>query len=69
MAQPLALRWRATAAAVAVPIAWYLWDAQHERHVAVSLEVLALEGARVREITAFVLPELFPQFGLPAELN
>jgi RNA polymerase sigma-70 factor, ECF subfamily len=50
-------------------IAWYLWDAQQERHVAVSLEVLALEGARVREITAFVLPELFPHFGLPAELN
>ena len=50
-------------------IAWYLWDAQRERHPAVSLEVLALEGERVREITAFVLPELFPQFGLPAELN
>ena len=50
-------------------IAWYLWDAQRERHLAVSLEVLALEGARVREITAFVLPELFPQFGLPAELD
>jgi hypothetical protein len=32
-------------------------------------EVLALEGARVREITAFVLPELSPQFGLPVELN
>ncbi len=30
---------------------------------------LTLEGAHVREITAFALPELFPQFGLPAELN
>jgi hypothetical protein len=32
-------------------------------------EVLALEGARVGEITAFVLPEPSPQFGLPVELD
>jgi RNA polymerase sigma-70 factor, ECF subfamily len=64
-----ALRHLVTRANGQPAIAWYLWDAQRERHLAASLEVLALEGARVREINAFVLPELFPQFGLPAELN
>jgi hypothetical protein len=32
------------------------------------MEVLALEGERVKEITAFASPELYPFFGLPAEL-
>jgi hypothetical protein len=32
------------------------------------LDVLRLEPGRVAEITAFVLPELFPRFGLPAQL-
>ncbi len=32
------------------------------------LEVLAFEGARVREITAFLFPELFARFRLPAGL-
>ena len=36
--------------------------------VATSIEVLAFEGERVREITAFASPELFPLFGLPSEL-
>jgi hypothetical protein len=35
---------------------------------AVSLEVLALEGARVKEITAFAAPRLFARFGLPDKL-
>ena len=64
-----ALRHLVTRANGQPAIAWYLWDAQRESHIAVSLEVLALEGAHVREITAFALPELFPQFRLPAELN
>ena len=33
-----------------------------------SIEVLAFEGERVKEITAFASPELFPRFGLPTEL-
>jgi RNA polymerase sigma-70 factor, ECF subfamily len=49
-------------------IGWYLWDAERAAYLAVSLEVLTLEGTRVREIHAFVFPELFPAFGLPAEL-
>jgi RNA polymerase sigma-70 factor, ECF subfamily len=49
-------------------IGWYLWDAERAAYLPASLEVLTLEGPRVREIHAFVFPELFPAFGLPAEL-
>jgi len=35
----------------------------------VSIEVLALDGERVKEIVAFASPELFQHFGLPAELT
>jgi RNA polymerase sigma-70 factor (ECF subfamily) len=60
-------------------IGWYLWDPPSERYKPASLEVLALEGGRVSEITAFTgrmcaateigaLPDLFPRFGLPEEL-
>jgi hypothetical protein len=27
-----------------------------------------LEGTRVKQMTAFMTPEVFPRFGLPAEL-
>jgi hypothetical protein len=30
--------------------------------------VYTLDGGEITEITAFVMPELFPRFGLPAEL-
>jgi RNA polymerase sigma-70 factor, ECF subfamily len=61
-------------------VAWYLWDAPSERYRPASLEVLALQGDRVSEITAFTgrmcaatdvgsLPDLFPRFGLPEELT
>ena len=33
-----------------------------------ALDVLTLEGTLIKEITAFVTPELFPRFGLPPEL-
>jgi RNA polymerase sigma-70 factor, ECF subfamily len=49
-------------------VAWYLWSAGPERYFPASLEVLTLEGERVKEITAFASSELFPSFGLPAEL-
>jgi hypothetical protein len=32
------------------------------------LDVLTLEGSRIKEITGFVMPEIFPRFGLPLEL-
>jgi RNA polymerase sigma-70 factor, ECF subfamily len=49
-------------------VAWYVWNGEREVYAAASLEVLGFEGDLVREITAFVMPELFPRFGLPAEL-
>jgi RNA polymerase sigma-70 factor, ECF subfamily len=49
-------------------IGWYLWDSSRESYVPASIEVLAVEGERVKEVTAFASPELFPRFGLPTEL-
>ena len=49
-------------------VAWYLWDSERGLYAPASLEVLALEGARVRDITAFLLPEMFRRFGVPPEL-
>ena len=49
-------------------VGWYMWDARRESYAPTSLEVLTLEGARVKDIAAFVFPELFPRFGLPATL-
>ena len=41
-------------------VGWYLWDSERGMYAPASLEVLALEGARVRDITAFLLPEMYP---------
>jgi RNA polymerase sigma-70 factor (TIGR02960 family) len=49
-------------------IGWYIWNAERDAYIPASLEVLTVEGARVREITAFVFADLFPRFGLPVEL-
>ena len=38
------------------------------RYVAIALDVLTLEEARITGITAFRAPALFPRFGLPEEL-
>ncbi len=46
----------------------YRWDAQSRTYVAQALEVLTLDGALVKEMTAFMMPEVFPLFGLPGEL-
>jgi RNA polymerase sigma-70 factor (ECF subfamily) len=48
-------------------IAWYI-RSPHGEYLPASIEVLALEGERVREITAFASAELFPRFGLPEQL-
>jgi hypothetical protein len=31
--------------------------------------VLTFEGSRIKDITGFFFPELFPRFGLPLELS
>jgi RNA polymerase sigma-70 factor (ECF subfamily) len=45
-----------------------MWDAARGSYVAAVLGVLTLRGARIDEVTAFMTPEIFPRFGLPAEL-
>jgi RNA polymerase sigma-70 factor, ECF subfamily len=57
-----------TRASDQVAAAAYRWDAEKRSYVPDTLEVLALEGARVKHITAFAIPEIFHHFGLPDEL-
>jgi RNA polymerase sigma-70 factor, ECF subfamily len=47
----------------------YRWDPDRSRYVAEALEVLTLEGSLVREMTAFMMPQLFSRFGLPDEIG
>jgi RNA polymerase sigma-70 factor, ECF subfamily len=49
-------------------VACYGEDADSGRHLPLAIDVLTLEGALIKEITAFVTPEIFPRLGLPAEL-
>jgi RNA polymerase sigma-70 factor (ECF subfamily) len=46
----------------------YRWNAEKGSHVAEALEVLTLEGAQVKEMIAFMTPDVFPHFGLPDAL-
>jgi RNA polymerase sigma-70 factor (ECF subfamily) len=46
----------------------YALDPERHRYLPVALDVLALRGDRVGDVIAFRTPELFPTFGLPAEL-
>ena len=49
-------------------IASYGLDPATGRYLATAIDVLTLDGTMIREVTAFVSPELFAHFGLPAEL-
>jgi len=46
----------------------YLWDDERKCFVAHSVNVLALRGARIAEINAFLEPETVARHGLPHEL-
>ena len=48
-------------------VGWYLRNARGV-YLPTSIEVLAVERGRVKEIVAFASPALFPRFGLPATL-
>ena len=48
-------------------VAWYI-RSPAGAYLPASIEVLTLEGERVKGITAFANPLLFPRFGLPSEL-
>ena len=62
------LRHVATSAGGQPAIAWYILDEERGAYLPAAIEVLALEGDRVKEIVAFADLELFPRFGLPDEL-
>jgi RNA polymerase sigma-70 factor (ECF subfamily) len=62
------LRYMLTRASGQPAVAWYVRRAARDVYVPTSIEVLGLEGERVKEVTAFASPFLFPYFGLPAEL-
>jgi RNA polymerase sigma-70 factor, ECF subfamily len=47
----------------------YRWDPEKGRYIAKALEVLTLEGTHVKEMTAFMTPQVFPRFGLPSALS
>jgi RNA polymerase sigma-70 factor (ECF subfamily) len=63
------LRYVLTRANGQIAVGWYMWNGRPGRYLPTALEVLTLEGARVKDIVAFVLPELFARFGLPSELT
>jgi RNA polymerase sigma-70 factor (ECF subfamily) len=49
-------------------LAYYSLDAASGRYLALAIDVLTLDGASITDITGFVTPDLFADFGLPAEL-
>ena len=58
----------ATSANGQFAVASYGLDSETGRYAASAIDVFTLEGALIKEITAFVTPEIFPRFGLPAML-
>jgi RNA polymerase sigma-70 factor (ECF subfamily) len=61
------LRFVATSANGQPAVGWYMLDARRKSFLPTSIEVLTIEGERVKEIVAFVWPELFVRFGFPRE--
>ena len=51
-----------------VAIAYYHKDADTGRYKPAAIDVITLEGVLIKDITAFVTPQIFPRFGLPPEL-
>ena len=50
-------------------VAYYGEDAETGLHTPLAIDVFTLEGDIIKEITAFVSPEIFPSFGLPPALD
>jgi hypothetical protein len=50
-------------------VAFYGLDAETGRHAALAIDVLTFEGPLIKEITAFISPEMFPRLGLPSVLE
>jgi RNA polymerase sigma-70 factor, ECF subfamily len=62
------LRGKPTRANRQPAVAWYIPDPANSKYRALSLDVLRIENGKVLEIAGFVLPNLFPAFGLPPKL-
>jgi RNA polymerase sigma-70 factor (ECF subfamily) len=65
---PSGLRYLPTRANGQLALGAYKLDPQQRGYLPVALDVLSLRGTRITAITAFRTPEIFPRFGLPAEL-
>jgi RNA polymerase sigma-70 factor, ECF subfamily len=67
---PLTASWRFIPARSNGQLAFgtYGWSRQAGVYVPHAIDVLTLEGERVKEITAFLAPEVFDGFGLPERL-
>jgi RNA polymerase sigma-70 factor, ECF subfamily len=67
---PLApgMRWRVVPARASgqLSFAFYLWSEETGTFAAHDILVLTMDGARIAELTAFLEPEAFRHFGLPA---
>jgi RNA polymerase sigma-70 factor, ECF subfamily len=50
-------------------LAYYNLDPETGRYLAAAIDVITFEGSLIKEITGFITPEIFPRFGLPAELS
>jgi RNA polymerase sigma-70 factor, ECF subfamily len=64
-------RWRVVDARANGQLAFgfYRWDDEQRGFIAHSVNVLALDGAGIAEITAYLTPEVFGRFGLTARLS
>jgi RNA polymerase sigma-70 factor (ECF subfamily) len=62
------LRGAPTRANMQPAVAWYLRGPAESTLRALSVDVLRVENGKVAEITGFVLPGLFPAFGLSSTL-
>ena len=65
---PGRLRYVPTRANGQVALGAYAFDSESGRFRPIALDVLTLRGARVADVIAFRLPDVFPRFGLPEEL-
>jgi RNA polymerase sigma-70 factor (ECF subfamily) len=66
---PPRLRYVSTSANGQPALATYCLDRKKGRYLPIALDVLTLRGRWIAEVMAFRTPEVFPRFGLPAELR
>ena len=63
------MRWRVVPARASGQLAFgfYRWSDETRTFAAHDIIVLTMDGARIAELVAFLEPEAFRHFGLPAE--